>query len=194
MLSTSWFIQKILILTYYKTLKGKQSSIVQIQLQQYICWFLICENRLALFWCCSMKGLKAFPHYEYIQSTFQFFWANLSFFFSKRANEQFTQINERIGHLSWATWANSRLLFWHKRPDRFAHICSFVLSDVSKSLIVAHLIWAIWAHERMSYERMSELPTLGPLSWADNFFQQQNLDSAQMEVYKSWFYPRNIRS
>ena len=115
-------------------------------------------------------------------------------FFSKRANEQFTQINERFGHLSWATWANSRLLFWHKRPERFAHICSFVLSDVSKSLIVAHLIWAMWAHERMSYERMSELPTLGPLSWADNFFQQQNLDSAQMEVYKSWFYPRNIRS
>ena len=60
-----------------------------------------------------------------------------------------------VALLSWATWAIcSRSLFWHKRSERFAH---------SRSLS-----WAIWANhsqsliwsERMSYEQMSEFPTL----------------------------------
>ena len=45
-------------------------------------------------------------------------------------------------HLSWATWANSsQSLIFHERPEWLAHSCSFVLSDLSESPIVAHLIW-----------------------------------------------------
>ena len=74
-------------------------------------------------------------------------WANRSFL---KTYESLT-----VALLSWATWAIcSRSLFWHKRSERFAH---------SRSLS-----WAIWANhsqsliwsERMSYEQMSEFPTL----------------------------------
>ena len=55
-----------------------------------------------------------------------------------------------VDHLSWATWAiHSQSLFWHERPERFAHSHSFVLSDLSESLTVTHLIWAIWANEQI---------------------------------------------
>ena len=57
-----------------------------------------------------------------------------------------------VAHLSWATWAiDSQLLFWHERPERFAHSCSFVLSDLSESLTVAHLIWAMskWVNSQL---------------------------------------------
>ena len=60
-----------------------------------------------------------------------------------------------VAHLSWATWATwvirSRSLFWHERPERFAHSCSFVLSE---SLTAAHLIWVIWANEQSANERI----------------------------------------
>ena len=50
-----------------------------------------------------------------------------------------------VAHLSWANWGiHSQLLFWHQRPERFAHSHSFVLIDLSKLLTVAHMIWAIW--------------------------------------------------
>ena len=68
-----------------------------------------------------------------------------------------------FAHLSWATWGiHSRLLFWHERPEQFAHSHSFVLIDLSQLLTVAHMIWAIWlwANERTSNERMSKFPTL----------------------------------
>ena len=48
-----------------------------------------------------------------------------------------------FAHLSWVNWANrSHLLICHERPEGYAHICSFVLSDLSKSLTFAHLFWA----------------------------------------------------
>ena len=38
-----------------------------------------------------------------------------------------------------STWVNcSWSLFCHERPERFAHSCSFVLSELSKLLTVAH--------------------------------------------------------
>ena len=49
----------------------------------------------------------------------------------------------------------SESLFWHERPERFAHSPSLILSNLSESLTVAHLIWAIWANERKS-----KFPTL----------------------------------
>ena len=54
-------------------------------------------------------------------------------FVSERANAQFTQKNEQFAHLSWATWANrSHSLICYERPEQFAHIRSFVLSDLSE--------------------------------------------------------------
>ena len=56
---------------------------------------------------------------------------------------------EQIAHFLWATWANrSWSLIFHVRPERFAHSRSFVLSDLSESLMVAHLFWAIWANSQ----------------------------------------------
>ena len=71
-----------------------------------------------------------------------------------------------VAHLSWATWAiDSQLLFWHERPERFAHSCSFVLSDLSESLTVTHLIWAIWANEQMTDERIPSPCTMLPIRY-----------------------------
>ena len=63
------------------------------------------------------------------------FWANRSFFAQKWANEWFAQKNERFTHS----------LIFGERPERFAHNCSFPLSDLSESLMVAHFWWATWA-------------------------------------------------
>ena len=36
-------------------------------------------------------------------------------------------------------WAIAHLLIYHERPERIAHGCSFVMSNLSDSLMVAHL-------------------------------------------------------
>ena len=99
-----------------------------------------------------MRKLLVKKSYKNVQKytvLVKFCWANSLFFVSKRANERFAQkkqANRSIAHLSWATWAFcSWSPFWHERPERFAHSCSFDLSDLSK-----------W----MSDDRMSEFPTL----------------------------------
>ena len=63
---------------------------------------------------------------------------------------------EGIAHLLWAKekWAicskkPSNSLICPERPEGNAHICSFVMSDLSDSLTVAHLSWAIWANDRI---------------------------------------------
>ena len=56
-------------------------------------------------------------------------------FCQKWANERFAQKNEQFTHL----------LIYGERPEGFAHNCSFPLSDVSESLIVAHFWWATGA-------------------------------------------------
>ena len=52
----------------------------------------------------------------------------------------------------WAIhWKNewfAHSIIYHELPERMAHICSFVLSNLSDSLTFAHLSWAIWANER----------------------------------------------
>ena len=60
----------------------------------------------------------------------QIFWANHSF-----------------AHLSWVNKANrSQSLIFHEWPERFAHGCSFDMSDLIDLLTVAHLSWAISAN------------------------------------------------
>ena len=69
-------------------------------------------------------------------------------------------MNHSFAHLSWATWANrSQSLICHERPERFAHCCSFVLSNLSESLTVAHLIWAMskWANSQPWFQERSSL-------------------------------------
>ena len=50
------------------------------------------------------------------------------FFAKKITNERFAQKNERFAHL----------LIFGEQPERFAHCCSFLVSDRSESLMVAH--------------------------------------------------------
>ena len=63
------------------------------------------------------------------------FWATHSFFAKKWANEWFAQKNEQFAHsLIFGEW-----------PERFAHGRSFLVSNLSESLMVAHFWWATWA-------------------------------------------------
>ena len=58
------------------------------------------------------------------------------------------------------------LLIYHEQPERVAHGCSFVMSDLSNLLMVAYSSWAIWAYPSQSLiwfernEQMSECPAL----------------------------------
>ena len=73
-----------------------------------------------------------------------------------------------VAQLSWATWAiRSRSLISSERLERFAHSCSFVLINLSKSLAVAHLIWAKWANEQMSKWAMrnEQIPSPAKILW-----------------------------
>ena len=56
------------------------------------------------------------------------FRANRSFFAKKLANERFALKNERFPHS----------LIFGERLERFAHGCSFLVSDLSESLMVTH--------------------------------------------------------
>ena len=57
------------------------------------------------------------------------FWANHSFFAQKWANEQFAQKNEQFAHS----------LIFGEQLEQFAHGLSFLVNNLSKSLMVAHL-------------------------------------------------------
>ena len=88
------------------------------------------------------------------------FRVNCSFFVQKWANEQFPQKNERFTHLLIYSFLVSDLsdsLIFGERPERFAHDCSFPLSDLSKSLMVAHFWWVIWAIRSHSSFDLSEM-------------------------------------
>ena len=60
------------------------------------------------------------------------FWANCSFFAKK----------ELMSNLLKNT---NDLLIFGEWPERFAHGCSFLVSELSESLMVAHFWWATWA-------------------------------------------------
>ena len=115
------------------------------------------NERLAVFYEDKKitKKSKTYQNYDFSQ----FFWANHScFFVSERANERFDQKKRSIcsfAHLSWTTWANRlQWLICYERSEQSAHSCSFVLSNMNKSLTVAHLIWAIWVNERWVNEQI----------------------------------------
>ena len=88
----------------------------------------------------------------------------------------FSNFVEQIAHFLWAKEKMSDLLkktmrFAHslicpEQPERIAHICSFVMNDLSDSLRVAHLSCATSANCSHllicseKFERMSEFPTL----------------------------------
>ena len=81
------------------------------------------------------------------------FRANRLFFVQKWANERFAKKNERFTHL----------LIFGDRPERFAHDCSFPLSELSESLMVAHFCWATWAicsHRSFLLSNLSDSLTL----------------------------------
>ena len=63
------------------------------------------------------------------------FQSELSVFSKKWANVRFAQKNTQF--------ANS--LIFVEQPERFAHGCSFLVSNLSESLTVAHFWWATWA-------------------------------------------------
>ena len=70
------------------------------------------------------------------------FWENCSFFVSERAKVWFTRfLRESLSRFFLrSTWANrSWSLFCYDRPERRAHDCSFIQSDLSDSLTVALL-------------------------------------------------------
>ena len=54
------------------------------------------------------------------------------------------RFSERITRFFVKKWANKRFV---KKNKQFAHslICSFLVSDLSESLLVAHFWWATWA-------------------------------------------------
>ena len=106
----------------------------------------------------SKKTVKNVPKYDF----FEFFWANCSFFVSKKINERLLK-------------KPSNSLICPEQPQQIAHISSYVMSDLSDSLTVAHLSWptwvnatfahlswAIWANERWANVR---IPNPGILYW-----------------------------
>ena len=90
-------------------------------------------------------------------------------------------------------WTNfferiARSLIYHEQPERIAHGCSFVLSDLSDSLKVAHFLWATWAicsrsliwfvlNERWANERIPSPASNVPYS--NLFFNLQKKEKTQ---------------
>ena len=65
----------------------------------------------------------------------------------------------------------SNLLICPERPERIAHICSFVMSDLSDSLTVAHLSWGTWANRSHFFicpERFEQMSEWAMSKWANS--------------------------
>ena len=96
-------------------------------------------------------------------------WANHSFFEKlQKYNFIFKNLSESLvfseQKSEWAICSkNERFahsLFYHERPERIAHSCSFVMRDLSDSLMVTLLSLVIWANRSQSPIKMSNF-------WAD---------------------------
>ena len=74
------------------------------------------------------KLLKTYIKYDFIQKNL----SELLLFF--------IWVNEQFAHKKL-----SDLLFYHEQPERIAHCHSFVMSNLSDSLMVALLSWVTWA-------------------------------------------------
>ena len=66
------------------------------------------------------------------------FFCKLLVFVSKRAIERIAQKNERFAHFLFNHEQPEQSLFRHEQPERFAHNCSFVMSNLSNFLTVPH--------------------------------------------------------
>ena len=101
---------------------------------------------------CFKKNSKNIQKYD-------FFWiflsySNCSFFVSKRENERF-----------------AHLLICPEWPEQMAHICSFVMSNLSVFLTVAHLSWATWAnwsHLLICPEQFERMSKWAISKWANS--------------------------
>ena len=101
------------------------------------------------------------------------FWANCLFFAKKWANERFAQKNEWLAHS----------LIFGEQPERFTHGCSFLVSNLSKSLMVAHFWWAtcvIRSHHSflvsILINSLTSLTKNEGMSESLIFFKQKNLN------------------
>ena len=90
------------------------------------------------------------------------FWktTKIPFYFKKFERiASFLRAKERMSNLlKNEQFAHS--LFYHERPERIAHSCSFVMRDLSDSLTVTLLSLVIWANRSQSPIKMSNF-------WAD---------------------------
>ena len=90
--------------------------------------------------------LSKLPHFQIIIG-YGMCWANpgleFTHWFSERItcfwrkNEQMSDLLQKKAICSWS-------LIFCEQPERFAHGCSFLVSNLSKLLIVAHFWWATW--------------------------------------------------
>ena len=92
---------------------------------------LIFRGQWVIIWAMS-KNVKTI--YSVLGICSFVFWANHWLFAKKWANEWFAQKSEQFAHLP----------IFGERPERFAHNRSFLVSDLSKSLMVAQFWWATW--------------------------------------------------
>ena len=63
------------------------------------------------------------------------------------------------------------MLIYHELPERFAHSCSFDMSDLSHSLTVTPLSWVIWANRSLSliwFEPSEQVREWGMSKWANS--------------------------
>ena len=73
--------------------------------------------------------------------------------------QYYSNFFERIAHS----------LIYPERPERIAHSCSFVMSDLSDLLTVALLTWVTWANHSQSliwFERSEQMSEWAMSKWA----------------------------
>ena len=111
--------------------------------------------------------------------------------------QKYRVVNSLIGFLSeklvlCKKWANehfakknpSALLIFGERPVRFAHGCSFLVSDLSYSLTVAHLSWPTWA--------ICSHGCFKKRKWANGSFKKKTYKKTFKNVPKIWFYSKKF--
>ena len=92
----------------------------------------------------------------------------------------------------------SWLLICLERPERFAHGCSFPLSD---SLTVAHLSWAIWANSSQPliwFEQNEQMSEWAMSEWVNERWANQWMSDERMSKFPAllilfWKILSNIR-
>ena len=104
--------------------------------------FTVCDQK-----CCQIQGNgRKFHHLEISNSRQQLNFPGLGIRqFAHRFSERIARFLLKNVQMSDSLKKTSHSLIFGERPEQFAHGCSFLVSDLSKSLIVAHFWWATWA-------------------------------------------------